>query len=178
MGMDGVELVMAFEEAFGIDIPDAAASEMITPRDTIKYIVLRLSPTPTAYCLTQQIFYRVRRGLRLELRSSHDLRPSTVLSDLASTREWLGLWSRIRTSTGEPSWPEIVPRIGWFTQGPTTLRQLTRFVAMNMPQARHIAGESWTREQIEWTLRNTVRECQGIETFELDDQYVRDMGID
>ncbi len=32
MGLDTVELVMAFEEEFEVDIPDADAAHMLTPR--------------------------------------------------------------------------------------------------------------------------------------------------
>lgn len=40
MGLDSVELVMAFEEEFGICIPDPAAEKMRTPRDVIDFVVL------------------------------------------------------------------------------------------------------------------------------------------
>jgi acyl carrier protein len=36
--LDTVELVMAFEEEFGIDIPDEDAEQMRTVGDAIKYI--------------------------------------------------------------------------------------------------------------------------------------------
>ena len=36
--LDTVELVMAFEEDFEIEIPDSAASEMITVGDAVNYI--------------------------------------------------------------------------------------------------------------------------------------------
>jgi len=39
MGLDTVELVMAFEEKFGLDISDAVAAELITPRDVIDYLM-------------------------------------------------------------------------------------------------------------------------------------------
>lgn len=39
MGMDGVELVMSFEEEFGISLPDSAAAEMRTPRQVIDFII-------------------------------------------------------------------------------------------------------------------------------------------
>jgi hypothetical protein len=64
MGLDSVELVMGFEEAFGIVIPDAITSEMITLRDTIDYVASLPAITPVARCLSQQTFYRLRRGLR------------------------------------------------------------------------------------------------------------------
>ena len=36
--LDTVELVMAFEEEFGIDIPDEDAEKMMTVSDAIKYL--------------------------------------------------------------------------------------------------------------------------------------------
>jgi len=36
--LDTVELVMAFEEAFGIDIPDEDAEKIIKVKDAIEYI--------------------------------------------------------------------------------------------------------------------------------------------
>lgn len=36
--LDTVELVMAFEEEFGIDIPDEDAEKMVTVADAIKYL--------------------------------------------------------------------------------------------------------------------------------------------
>jgi acyl carrier protein len=39
MGLDTVELVMAFEARFGLDIPDTVAAELVTPRDVIDYLM-------------------------------------------------------------------------------------------------------------------------------------------
>ncbi|SNB62456.1 acyl carrier protein [Arboricoccus pini] len=36
--LDTVELVMAFEEEFGVEIPDDAAEKIITVQDAINYI--------------------------------------------------------------------------------------------------------------------------------------------
>ena len=36
--LDTVELVMAFEEEFGIEIPDDAAEKIVTVKDAIDYI--------------------------------------------------------------------------------------------------------------------------------------------
>ena len=36
--LDTVELVMAFEEEFGVEIPDDAAEKILTVRDAINYI--------------------------------------------------------------------------------------------------------------------------------------------
>ena len=42
MGLDTVELVMRFEEGFGITIPDAVAERMMTPRDVADYVETEL----------------------------------------------------------------------------------------------------------------------------------------
>ncbi len=39
MGLDTVELIMAFEEKFGVQIPDAAAAELTTPRKVTAYLM-------------------------------------------------------------------------------------------------------------------------------------------
>ncbi len=36
--LDTVELVMAFEEAFGIEIPDEDAEKMVTVKDALQYL--------------------------------------------------------------------------------------------------------------------------------------------
>lgn len=38
MGLDTVEMVLAFEEAFGIKILDADAEHLLTPGDVIDYV--------------------------------------------------------------------------------------------------------------------------------------------
>ncbi len=42
MGLDTVELVMAVEEEFGLEIPDAAAEEMITVGEMHSFLVSEL----------------------------------------------------------------------------------------------------------------------------------------
>ena len=39
MGLDSVELVLALEGEFGVEIPEAAAEQMRTPRDVIEWLV-------------------------------------------------------------------------------------------------------------------------------------------
>lgn len=42
MGLDTVELVMAFEERFGINISDEGASELSTPRKVTDYVMSKV----------------------------------------------------------------------------------------------------------------------------------------
>jgi acyl carrier protein len=43
MGLDTVELVMAFEESFGFPFSDEAAARLRTPGDVIDYVVKELN---------------------------------------------------------------------------------------------------------------------------------------
>lgn len=42
MGLDSVEMIMAWEDAFGIEIPDSVAERLRTPSDAIDYIHSRV----------------------------------------------------------------------------------------------------------------------------------------
>jgi acyl carrier protein len=53
VGLDSVELVMAFEEEFGLTIPDEVAEKLITVGDVYTYLKDRLRTAPEGYCITQ-----------------------------------------------------------------------------------------------------------------------------
>ncbi len=64
MGLDGVELVMEFEDEFGLSIPDAAAEKMFTVGDTVKHVVAALQQqSASTACPKAVSFYRLRREL-------------------------------------------------------------------------------------------------------------------
>ena len=79
---------MAIEEEFGIDIPDKHAEGIVTVGMMYDYLKARISETPTQTCLTQRLFYKLRRALLTNFRlNRRDIRPETKLSDLMSTDE-------------------------------------------------------------------------------------------
>jgi len=61
MGLDFVELIMAFEEEFDISIPDADASEMASQRKVVDYVMSKI-PGLTR----EQIAERVRQSIEEE----------------------------------------------------------------------------------------------------------------
>ena len=71
MGLDGVELVMEFEDEFDIKISDAEAQKMQTVGDTFDFIVkelkVRIVATTRAVCPSAHLFYEVRAGLQTAL---------------------------------------------------------------------------------------------------------------
>ena len=60
MGLDGVELVIRFEEEFGIVIPDSAAERMFTPSDVVSFVTDQLHTSGSAITRAQ-VADRVRQ---------------------------------------------------------------------------------------------------------------------
>ena len=174
MGLDSVELVMGFEEAFGFSIPDEEAVRLVTPRRVIQYARTRLPMTPADGCLSQRTFYALRRAVRSDFPPGEPLRPATPLRPLGTRREWPAEWMRIRVRAGEPGWPETVR----WTRRPDTLGGLTRHVAAHAAQDAARRGEPWTAEGLELTVREVIRDVVGAEGFPLDVDFVRDLRID
>jgi acyl carrier protein len=84
MGLDAVEIVMAVEQVFDIEITDTEAGQIRTPGDLIALVWAKVAsgPTETA-CLTQRGFNRVRAVLRRRLGvERREVRPETPLAPL------------------------------------------------------------------------------------------------
>ena len=69
MGLEGLEIVLATEETFAIAMPDAVAAAIQTPAELIEFIAANVPIATSQECLTQQLFYRLRRGFRSQLPS-------------------------------------------------------------------------------------------------------------
>ena len=63
MGLDGVELVMAVEDAFSISINDDDAVKLLTPRLLTDYVLSKVTTATATVCLTQRAFNLLRRSL-------------------------------------------------------------------------------------------------------------------
>ena len=108
MGLDTVELVMAFEEAFGIEIPDDAAESIVTVRDAIDHIYARVEHAAAPACLTQRAFYRVRQALQNELGIERSrVRPATAWTSLIPLDHRRQDWARLGRALGYRNWPTL-----------------------------------------------------------------------
>ena len=68
MGLDAVELIMAVEEAFDIEIPDREAEKLGTVGQMYAFIVNKLAFDQSRRCLSSAVFYRARQALRAGLK--------------------------------------------------------------------------------------------------------------
>jgi acyl carrier protein len=183
MGLDLVEFIMATEAAFGVEITDAQASTIATPRQLIAYLRARLPAAAEEPCLTQQAFYRVRDSLAAQTAQPRAaLRPSTALEAVFPDGTRRDVWRPWGRTLGVETWPSL-PGTGWF--GRRSRRELPTLGAV----ARHLAtwapaavkrGRGWTDHEIERGVVALIEADLGVDMarYTLDAEFVRDLRVD
>lgn len=176
MGLEGIEIVLAAEETFGIAIPDADASRIQTPAELIAFIEHHVPTVYSRDCLTQHLFYQLRRGFRLAIPSlSAPFSPDTQLREVVPKDEWPIVWRNIRASVGDTTWPHDIPWPGWLRDGPKTVRQLIWYLVAGLPFPA--AGEPWSRERIEGEVRRILADVLNKKDFPLSAKFIGELGV-
>lgn len=107
MGLDGVELVLAVEEEFGINIDDADAITLATPGMLSDYVIARLGVASRikGRCLSQAGFYRIRSALVRQFGARrNEVRPDSPIRHFLNgkiRKQWVELQKAI-DATGLP----------------------------------------------------------------------------
>ena len=106
MGLETVELVIRFEEAFGVTISDEVATSMTTPRAVTDYIVTQVVTADCSACLSQQAFYFLRRGFSSQLHlPRRQFRSEATLESLTPKEARKHTWRELQTEMG----PRVLP---------------------------------------------------------------------
>jgi acyl carrier protein len=177
MGLEGVEIVLGSEETFGIEIPNEVAARILTPAELVEYITSRVTTIPVEQCLTQQLFYRLRRGFKRQVAAfvtRFDL--ETPLSDILHKDQWHVVWAAIRADVGDADWPVSVPWPGFLKDGPRNVRQLIWHIVESLPRPDGNA-HPWTRPLIEAQVRRIIREVTGKQDFPLRASFTKELGV-
>lgn len=180
-GLDGVELIMAIEEEFGIAIKDRHAEELYTVGLTYNYLQTRLKEATLDSCLTQKIFYKLRRAIVANYKlSRHAIDLDTPLDKLITYEELESGWPylQLHSELEIPPFEQIQQCFGLrFKLQTLTMRQLVQqFVALN---SGTIFGEVSFDDQIWQRLVKVIvaqTNCK-IEEVTLDAYYGKDLGI-
>ncbi len=97
MGMDGVELLMAVEEHFGISIRDDEVAEIRTVGELVAIVDGRLKAAQTSVCSLLPAFLRLRTAARAVVNNNQlHIRPSMRLVDVLTSSQRRRLWTVIR----------------------------------------------------------------------------------
>lgn len=108
MGLDGVELVMAIEEGFGITIGDAEAEACVNPGAVIDLVLGKLRASDQRVCVSQRAFYLLRNGVTRTFGASRrkvDL--ATDIRSFAVGKSEREVWVDLKTAVQARSWPAL-----------------------------------------------------------------------
>jgi acyl carrier protein len=115
MGLDGVELVMAVEEAFDVCIEDAEAENIRTPRELIELVMAKVASANPSVCLSQRAFNLVRKSLcKHPPLTRRDVTPATELSLLLPAPVRRGVLHSLAADLGT-ALPAQLKRPNWLT---------------------------------------------------------------
>jgi hypothetical protein len=170
MGLDCVELIMACEEAFGVQFTEQDAVGIRTPGDVIDFVASRVQFTSEERCLEQRAFYMLRAVL-LELSAiqRHQLRPLTLLAHVFPLVPPADIARRLSEKFGL-SHRLPLDRL-------STMADLARWLADNATR-KVKRNEPWSRAEIARIVRQITIDQTGDEVYGEDQRFVEDMGMD
>jgi len=174
MGLDSVEIVMGWEESFGISISDDEAVTLRTPSLAINLIANKLGVGEESQrpCLTLRAFHRLRHSIMSAASVTREsVRPEARLKALISTDR--RTWDEVRAKCGMAS----LPNPGWLFL-PRTVDDLTGWAVVHATKELKGPGESWTRSEIRNVVHAVVADVTGAKEFDDDDDFIHDIGID
>ncbi len=170
MGLDGVELIMAYEEAFGVQFTNEDAIRIRTPRDVIDLIVSKVPLTTESACLEQRAFYQVRATL-LELGpiERRRVRLDTPIGHVFPLMSAAQLSQRLSTQLGR----SLRIEVDQFT----TVGDLASWIATH---ALYVVKRNtpWSRSEIEETVKHVTLAQLGDVPYGEDRLFVEDLGVD
>jgi acyl carrier protein len=108
MGLDSVELVMAVEEKFAIELADEEVQDALTPRMLYEVVEKKLRTVPADICLSQRAFYLLRQAFRKDFSIARSaFRPGTLLESLVPLRDRIDRWEQLKQHVGALTWPKL-----------------------------------------------------------------------
>lgn len=179
MGLESVEIVVAWEMSLGIAIPDEKISEVRTPAEAVE-LLATLVPIigNSGLCLVQQAFFRVRNILVENFDVPRRLIHTTSrFSSLLPKKGSVKHWRQFRQSLGEPS---ITTVIGWPLWGPSGTKVEDACIQLVAENARSLntARAGWTFSQLREIVHCSVIHVAGVRKFKDSDRFIDDIGID
>ena len=107
MGLDAVELIMAVEEAFDIQIPDREAEKLSTVGQMYAFVVNKLAFNERPRCQSSAVFYQARRAL-VDLHGAprRSVSPSTRMDSLLPSTSRRSDWQSL-SRTMEAQLPQL-----------------------------------------------------------------------
>lgn len=157
MGLDSVELAMSIEDKFGVTIPDAEYEHIGTVQQMVDAIFQRITLEINNKCLSQIIFYRIRRAFEEFGNEKQNISPNTKMIDLLNRTELKSDWTRLENKIGLKT-PNLVD-----LDFDTTLNKEVRFLGFKIFDRIEPVAENTLRKFTDWIISMNSGELISIE---------------
>ena len=177
MGLDGVELVLAWEETFGISISDAEAERMFTTRQVAERIFERVRSTSPedCGCLSMRAFFRLRKAFEAEGVSRGDVRPDAKVTSLLPSRQRRDILSAVCERGGFRPLKRL-PFGLQFTFG--RVRDIVIDTVIGQHDVLRRQGQGWSLVQVREVVRTVMFAQLALRRFSDDAEFIKDLKID
>jgi hypothetical protein len=177
MGLDSLELVLAWEETFSIEITEAEGRAMLTPRSAVDLIYHKLkSPLPEdGGSLTLRAFLRLRAALVQEGMPGSKVGLDAKISEILSGPNRRDSLARVMSRAGLRPLPKL-PFGLQFTFG--HVRDLVTGIVIEQHRNLRRPGHGWSRSQVREVIRAVMFAQLALRRFSDDARFVKDLGID
>jgi hypothetical protein len=177
MGLDAIEIIMGWEQAFDIKLTDAEVKRISTPRMAIDLITTKLTVQENIISISPlaRIYYRVRWAFQTVLSlPRHQIKLDSKLRHLLPSQQRSERWQRICSYLEVPNLPKI-SIIPIFM--PIRVRDLVEWLTANYPSYFLCPAERWTHPQIRTIVRAVIGNVLGTNKFTDDNDFVQEIGV-
>jgi len=177
MGLDSVELILAWEESFGIPISDAEAETMFTTRQVAERIFEKVRSTgpEDSGCLSMRAFLRLRMAFQAEGVTRGDIRPDAKVTSLLPNRQRRDVLSTVCERAGFRPLKRL-PFGLQFTFG--RVRDIVLDTVIGQHDALRREGHGWSLLQVREVVRAVMYAQLALRRFSDDAQFIKDLKID
>jgi hypothetical protein len=177
VGLDAVEIIMGWEQAFDITITDAEAEKICTPRMAIDLLITKLEVNENIpeICPLTRIYQRVIQALQTVLSlQQNQIKPDSKLRHLLPQQQRSETWQQICSHLGVPKLPKI-STIPIFM--PITIQDLVNWLTAHYPSYFLSPDERWIPQQIRTVVRAVIEDVVGTSDFTDDNDFVKEIGV-
>lgn len=179
MGLDAVEMIMCWEDAFGIEITDKEAFALRTPKMAIALISAKIGAIDSGVgvCPGMRVYHRVRKAFQDVVGlHRHQIQIDSKLLNILPKKQRQKIWKDICSHLGLPKLPTFSFGVGVIF-APVTVRDLVDWTVACYPCHFISSDERWTGSQVRSVVRASIRDIVGVSDFKDDDDFIRDIGI-
>jgi hypothetical protein len=179
MGLDAVEIMMGWENAFGIKLSDAEVWELRTPRQAIDLIASKVgaSDREPGVFLGLRAYHRIRQAFGTVVKMPRSqIRLDSKLRKLLPKKHPRDTWPVIFAQAGFPESPPWRFGTGVILM-PITIRDVVIWLLAHHPKSLIDPSGYWTYRQVRSIVRAVIMETVGIMKFDDNDDFIENMGI-